>query len=204
MRRGTQLTGVTSDEAGVEVAMSGPDGADVLWCRYLVACDGAHSTGRKLTGVAFPGRAGTLTAVSADVELAAMSVTVPRSVSHISTLTRTGAGYWIPKVTSAGRAPARAHHLSPRCGAGSAPHRSCHHPQVLGEMIEARRRAFLHLLRERRAARLLRRVENRVRDRRPATLLKEDQRVERFEPVTAPRLGRGRAFVIISLIGSTE
>ncbi|MGH3718499.1 MAG: FAD-dependent monooxygenase [Pseudonocardiaceae bacterium] len=95
VRRGTELTSLTSDEAGVEVSVSGPGGAGVLRCRYLVACDGAHSTVRKLTGVAFPGQAGTLAAVSADVELAALSETVPRSVSHISTLTRTGGGYWM-------------------------------------------------------------------------------------------------------------
>jgi 2-polyprenyl-6-methoxyphenol hydroxylase-like FAD-dependent oxidoreductase len=47
-----------------------------------------------LTGVAFPGWAGTLAAVSADVELAAVSTTVPRLVSYISTLIRTGGGYW--------------------------------------------------------------------------------------------------------------
>src|SRR5262249_34947272 len=49
----------------------------------------------KLTGVAFPGRAGTLAAVSADVELAGISATVPRSISHISALTRSGGGYWM-------------------------------------------------------------------------------------------------------------
>ena len=95
VRRSTELTGVTSDEAGVEVAVSGPGGEGVLRARYLVACDGAHSTVRKLTGVAFPGRAGTVAAVTADVELAAESSTVPRSVSHISTLIRTGGGYWM-------------------------------------------------------------------------------------------------------------
>lgn len=93
--RGTELTGVTSDDAGVEVAVSSPGGTGMLRCRYLVACDGAHSTVRKLTGVAFPGQAGTLAAVSADVELAAVSSTVPRSVTHISTLTHTGGGYWM-------------------------------------------------------------------------------------------------------------
>ncbi len=95
VRRSTELTSVTSDEAGVEVVVSGPGGAGALRAHYLVACDGAHSTVRKLTGVAFPGRAGTLAAVSADIELAAMSATVPRSLSHISTLTRTGGGYWM-------------------------------------------------------------------------------------------------------------
>ncbi|MGH3822056.1 MAG: FAD-dependent monooxygenase [Pseudonocardiaceae bacterium] len=95
VRRSTVLTGLICDEAGVAVTVSGPDGECVWWGRYLVACDGAHSTVRKLTGVAFPGQAGTLAAVSADVELATVSATVPRSVSHISTLTRTGGGYWM-------------------------------------------------------------------------------------------------------------
>jgi 2-polyprenyl-6-methoxyphenol hydroxylase-like FAD-dependent oxidoreductase len=95
VRRSTVLTGLTCDEAGVEVFVSGPGGEYVMCGRYLVACDGAHSTIRKLTGVAFPGRSGTLAAVSADVELAAVSATVPRTVSHISTLTRTGGGYWM-------------------------------------------------------------------------------------------------------------
>jgi 2-polyprenyl-6-methoxyphenol hydroxylase-like FAD-dependent oxidoreductase len=95
VRRGTDLIGLTCGEAGVEAAVSGPDGQTVMAGRYLVGCDGAHSTVRKLTGVAFPGRAGTLAAVSADVELAAVSTTVPRSVSHISTLIRTGGGFWM-------------------------------------------------------------------------------------------------------------
>ena len=95
VRRGTELIGLTCHEAGIEAAVSGPDGEGVLRSRYLVACDGAHSTVRKLTGVAFPGRAGTLAAVSADVELAAVSATVPRSVTHISTLIRTGGGFWL-------------------------------------------------------------------------------------------------------------
>jgi flavin-dependent dehydrogenase len=86
---------VRIDEIGIQATVSGRNGDSVLHSRYLVACDGGHSTVRKLTGVAFPGRAGTLAAVSADVELAAVSATVPRSVSHISTLTRTGGGYWM-------------------------------------------------------------------------------------------------------------
>src|SRR5581483_7824391 len=90
VRRGTELIGLTCGEDGIEAAVLGPDGQTVMKGRYLMACDGAHSTVRKLTGVAFPGRAGTMAAVSADVELAAVSVTVPRSVSHISTLIRTG------------------------------------------------------------------------------------------------------------------
>jgi 2-polyprenyl-6-methoxyphenol hydroxylase-like FAD-dependent oxidoreductase len=95
VRRGTELIGLRCDEHGIDATVSGPDGEGVVRGSYLVACDGAHSTVRKLTGVAFPGRAGTLAAVSADVELAAVSATVPRSVTHISTLIRTGGGYWM-------------------------------------------------------------------------------------------------------------
>jgi 2-polyprenyl-6-methoxyphenol hydroxylase-like FAD-dependent oxidoreductase len=95
VRRGTELIGLTCGEPDIEAAVSSPDGKKVIGGRYLVACDGAHSTVRQLIGVAFPGRAGTLAAVSADVELAAVSTTVPRSLSHISTLIRTGGGFWM-------------------------------------------------------------------------------------------------------------
>jgi 2-polyprenyl-6-methoxyphenol hydroxylase-like FAD-dependent oxidoreductase len=96
VRRETELTGldVVEDE-GVTAIVCGPGGEYQLRGRYLVACDGGHSTVRKLTGVAFPGRAGTLAAVSADIELTALSATVPRRADHISRLTRTGGGYWM-------------------------------------------------------------------------------------------------------------
>jgi 2-polyprenyl-6-methoxyphenol hydroxylase-like FAD-dependent oxidoreductase len=96
VRRGTELTGLDAagDEA-VTAAVRGPGGQYRLRGWYLVACDGGHSTVRKLTGVAFPGRAGTLAAVSADIELTSRSATVPRSVGHISQLSRTGGGYWM-------------------------------------------------------------------------------------------------------------
>jgi 2-polyprenyl-6-methoxyphenol hydroxylase-like FAD-dependent oxidoreductase len=95
VRRGTELIGLTCHGSGIEAAVSKPDGEDVVHARYLVACDGAHSTVRKLIGVPFPGRAGTMAAVSADVELAAVSATVPRSVAHISRLVRISRGYWM-------------------------------------------------------------------------------------------------------------
>lgn len=95
VRRGTELTGLNADDEGVTATVRGPGGQYRLRGRYLAACDGGHSTVRKLTGVAFPGRAGTLAAVSADIELTTRSATVPRSVDHISRLTRTGGGYWM-------------------------------------------------------------------------------------------------------------
>lgn len=96
VRRETELTGLdTVDGEGVTATVCGPGGEYRLRGRYLVACDGGHSTVRTLTGVAFPGRAGTLASVSADIELTALSATVPRAADHISRLTRTGGGYWM-------------------------------------------------------------------------------------------------------------
>jgi 2-polyprenyl-6-methoxyphenol hydroxylase-like FAD-dependent oxidoreductase len=106
VRRRTVLTGLTQDDDGVTVQLTGPDGEHPLRAQYLVACDGGHSTVRTLVGAAFPGRAGTMSAVSADVDLVSASPTVPRSAAHISTLQRTGGGYWMllhPLDADAGR-----------------------------------------------------------------------------------------------------
>lgn len=96
VRRGTELTGLgTVDGAAVTATVCGPAGQYRLRGRYLVACDGGHSVVRKLTGVAFAGRTGTMAAVSADIELTALSATVPRAADHIGRLTRKGGGYWM-------------------------------------------------------------------------------------------------------------
>jgi 2-polyprenyl-6-methoxyphenol hydroxylase-like FAD-dependent oxidoreductase len=95
VRRRAVLTDLVQDEDGVEAVVADPDGTRRLRARYLVACDGGHSTVRKITGVPFPGRAGTMSAVSADIELAGAADTVPGATTHISTLTRTGGGYWM-------------------------------------------------------------------------------------------------------------
>jgi 2-polyprenyl-6-methoxyphenol hydroxylase-like FAD-dependent oxidoreductase len=95
VRRSTALTGLVQDEDGVTAVVAGPDGEHRMRCAYLVACDGGHSTVRKLVGAAFPGRSGTMSAVSADVDLASASATVPRTAGHMSTLQRTGGGYWM-------------------------------------------------------------------------------------------------------------
>jgi 2-polyprenyl-6-methoxyphenol hydroxylase-like FAD-dependent oxidoreductase len=95
VRRSTELVGLSQDADGVEVVVAGPDGELQLRGRYLVACDGGHSTVRKLTGAEFPGRVGTMAAVSADIELAVVSETVPRALGHVSSLVRSGGGYWM-------------------------------------------------------------------------------------------------------------
>ncbi|MFD9699828.1 FAD-dependent monooxygenase [Lentzea sp. NPDC059081] len=52
VRRGLGVTGVEQDDDGVTVELA--DG-ERLRARYLVGCDGARSTVRKLVGVGFPG-----------------------------------------------------------------------------------------------------------------------------------------------------
>ncbi|ROS44998.1 FAD-dependent monooxygenase [Amycolatopsis thermoflava] len=51
VRHGCAVTGFEQDDDGVTVELAD----EVLRCRYLVGCDGARSTVRKLLGVGFPG-----------------------------------------------------------------------------------------------------------------------------------------------------
>ncbi|MFC4950260.1 rifampin monooxygenase [Pseudonocardia sp. GCM10023141] len=52
VQRGCAVVGLTQDGAGVTVELAG---GEQLRSRYLVGCDGARSTVRKLLGVGFPG-----------------------------------------------------------------------------------------------------------------------------------------------------
>ncbi|MGW8374990.1 FAD-dependent oxidoreductase [Streptomyces sp. ODS28] len=90
--RGTEVSGVEQDDEGVTVTAD--EGRLRVRARYLVACDGAHSTVRKLLGLPFPGRPGTHQAVLTDIQLLATTPLVPQEMGHISTLTRHGGGYW--------------------------------------------------------------------------------------------------------------
>ncbi|SEH02789.1 2-polyprenyl-6-methoxyphenol hydroxylase [Nonomuraea solani] len=74
IRRGHELRGFTQDSEGVTLKLAGPDGPYELRARYLVGCDGAHSTVRKLAGIGFPG------VHAADVVSRAAHVTVPGAV----------------------------------------------------------------------------------------------------------------------------
>ncbi|ANN20159.1 hypothetical protein SD37_34230 [Amycolatopsis orientalis] len=69
IRRGHEITGLDQDDAGVRIAVSGPDGDYELTAGYLVGCDGGRSTVRKLAGIGFPGRAGQVSALLGDVTL---------------------------------------------------------------------------------------------------------------------------------------
>ena len=82
VRRGSGLTGLTQDDDGVTATLAG--GGSVR-AAFLVACDGGHSTVRKLLGAPFPGRSGTMSAVTADIDLASAADTVARSATHFHT-----------------------------------------------------------------------------------------------------------------------
>ncbi|MFC1419033.1 FAD-dependent monooxygenase [Streptacidiphilus cavernicola] len=90
---------VEGDDDAVVVVTA--DGLRVR-ARYLVACDGGHSTVRKLLGLPFPGRPGTHQAVLADIRLSAVSPLVPEQVGHMSALTRQAGGYWAMLVPRGG------------------------------------------------------------------------------------------------------
>jgi 2-polyprenyl-6-methoxyphenol hydroxylase-like FAD-dependent oxidoreductase len=84
--RGHEVAEVEQDADGVTVG-------DIRG-RYLVACDGGHSTVRKLTGVPFPGSAGRMSAVVADITLASRSDTVLGERAHFSQHIRSAGGYF--------------------------------------------------------------------------------------------------------------
>jgi 2-polyprenyl-6-methoxyphenol hydroxylase-like FAD-dependent oxidoreductase len=96
VHRGHELTALHPDDDGVTATVHDQaTGTDLhIRARYLVACDGGHSTVRKLLGIPFPGQAGTMAAVLADVRLTSVSDLVPTSISHFAAMVRDGGGYW--------------------------------------------------------------------------------------------------------------
>ncbi|MGY0499614.1 FAD-dependent monooxygenase [Nocardia sp. FBN12] len=69
VERGVRLVGFTQDEDGVDAVLAGPEGERTVRARYLVGCDGAHSTVRKALGLTFEGAAFTEQYMLGDVEL---------------------------------------------------------------------------------------------------------------------------------------
>jgi 2-polyprenyl-6-methoxyphenol hydroxylase-like FAD-dependent oxidoreductase len=65
--RGTEVTGLTEDDAGVDVRLS--DGRS-LRAMYLIGCDGGRSLVRKAAGIAFPGTEPSTSSIIAEAELA--------------------------------------------------------------------------------------------------------------------------------------
>jgi rifampicin monooxygenase len=64
--RGCEVTGFDQDEQGVGVELAG---GERLRARYLVGCDGAHSTVRKLLGVGFPGEPARTETLTGEMEI---------------------------------------------------------------------------------------------------------------------------------------
>lgn len=68
VRWSSEVSGISQDEAGVTVQLRTAEATPApLRARYLVGCDGGRSAVRKLSGVAFPGTAATMTALLGDV-----------------------------------------------------------------------------------------------------------------------------------------
>ncbi|MBJ6630431.1 FAD-dependent monooxygenase [Streptomyces sp. I5] len=52
---GTEMTGLSQDDDGVDVELTGPEGPATVRTRYVVGCDGVNSTVRDAVGVEFDG-----------------------------------------------------------------------------------------------------------------------------------------------------
>ncbi|WP_214327059.1 FAD-dependent monooxygenase [Nonomuraea sediminis] len=91
---------VTAVEQGDGVVVTAGD--QRIRARYLVACDGGHSTVRKLLDAPFPGRPGTYTAILADIRMSSVSDLVPSKIGHISDLVREVDGHWVMLVPLGG------------------------------------------------------------------------------------------------------
>lgn len=82
--RGHEVTAVEQDADGVT--------AGDIRGSYLIACDGGHSAVRKLLGVPFPGTAGRMSGVVADITLASRSAAVSTRPDISASTSRRPAG----------------------------------------------------------------------------------------------------------------
>ena len=57
VRRGSDVVGLTQDDAGVDVAVRTTGGQTTHRASYVVGADGVHSVVRRALGLPFPGRA---------------------------------------------------------------------------------------------------------------------------------------------------
>ncbi|MDR7276737.1 2-polyprenyl-6-methoxyphenol hydroxylase-like FAD-dependent oxidoreductase [Catenuloplanes atrovinosus] len=99
IRRGCEVRGLSQDESGVDVEVGS---GERLRARFVVGCDGGHSTVRKLLGIGFPGepsRVDTLigemeVTASAD-EIAVANEEVRRTQLRFGLMPLAGGGYRI-------------------------------------------------------------------------------------------------------------
>ena len=81
IRRGSEVTGLAEDGAGVSVTLANGSG---LRARYLVGCDGGRSTVRTLAGIGFPGEPSRREFLLGEVQLTA----APEEVAAVSARVR--------------------------------------------------------------------------------------------------------------------
>ncbi|TDB72502.1 monooxygenase, partial [Actinomadura sp. KC216] len=81
VRHGCAVTGLEQDAGGVTVELAG---GERLRSRYLVGCDGARSTVRKLLGVGFPGEPSRTETLMGEMEVGAPQEEIAARVAEIS------------------------------------------------------------------------------------------------------------------------
>ncbi|ONI79806.1 monooxygenase [Actinosynnema sp. ALI-1.44] len=86
VRRGCAVAGFEQDDEGVTVGLA--DGRQ-LRSRYLVGCDGARSTVRKLLGVGFPGVPSRTATLMGELEMSAPQEEIAAAVAEIQKTHRT-------------------------------------------------------------------------------------------------------------------
>ena len=86
VRRGCAVTGFEQDDEGVTVELA--DGSR-LRSRYLVGCDGARSTVRKLLGVAFPGEPSRTETLMGEMEVGVPQEKIAAKVAEINETNKT-------------------------------------------------------------------------------------------------------------------
>ncbi|GAA1551270.1 FAD-dependent monooxygenase [Dactylosporangium maewongense] len=80
VRRGCAVTGLEQDGEGVTVELAG---GERLRSRYLVGCDGARSTVRRLLGVGFPGEPSRTDTLMGEMEAAAPPEEIAAKVAEV-------------------------------------------------------------------------------------------------------------------------
>ncbi|WP_037840775.1 rifampin monooxygenase [Streptomyces sp. NRRL F-5126] len=81
VRRGCAVAGFEQDDEGVSVETSNP--GERLRARYLVGCDGARSTVRKLLGVGFPGEPSRNETLMGEMEVGVPGAEVAARVAEV-------------------------------------------------------------------------------------------------------------------------
>ncbi|HVX47513.1 MAG TPA: FAD-dependent monooxygenase [Mycobacteriales bacterium] len=89
VRHGCAVSGFEQDDEGVTVEL---DGGDRLRARYLVGCDGAHSTVRKLLGVGFPGEPARTETLMGEMEVGVPQEQIAATMAEVG---GTGKRFWL-------------------------------------------------------------------------------------------------------------